>query len=180
MPTDASTCPSRERTYCEAAEDIASTIEEKGTPITVGVPFLRSLGIRLWDVLGHSWSGSAWCVQPRGPRRVVRRPGHGGIVRSTARRECDGRRNRGAPAPGRLRLHDELRALSVPTLVIHGERDALPAAVALELSELLPRARHALLPDAGHTPFWEAPERFFDAAGSSLAAPSTGPPRTTP
>jgi pimeloyl-ACP methyl ester carboxylesterase len=75
---------------------------------------------------------------------------------------------------------ERLRALSVPTLVIHGERDALPAAVALELSELLPRARHALLPDAGHMPFWEAPERFFDVAGSFLAAPSTGPPRKPP
>jgi proline iminopeptidase len=75
---------------------------------------------------------------------------------------------------------DRLRALSVPTLVIHGERDALPAVVALELSELLPRARHVPLPAAGHMPFWEAPERFFDAVGSFLAAPNTGPPRTSP
>lgn len=91
----------------------------------------------------------------------------------------------GATLAARLRRdgygwRDALRALSVPTLVIHGERDALPAAVALEIAELLPRARHALLPDAGHMPFWEAPERFFDAAGSFLAAPSTGPPRTPP
>ena len=70
-----------------------------------------------------------------------------------------------------------LRALSAPTLVIHGERDALPAAVALELSELLPRARHVLLPDAGHMPFWEAPERFFRLVGDFLDAPATGPPR---
>ncbi|MCY7380038.1 MAG: alpha/beta hydrolase [Gemmatimonadaceae bacterium] len=73
----------------------------------------------------------------------------------------------------------DLRALSVPALVIHGERDVLPTVVALEGSELLPRARLALLPDAGHMPFREAPERFLDATGSFLAAPSTGPPRSS-
>lgn len=70
-----------------------------------------------------------------------------------------------------------MRALFIPTFVILDERDVLPAVVALERLELLPRARLALLPDAGPMSFWEAPERFFDAAGSFLAAPSTGPPR---
>ena len=73
-------------------------------------------------------------------------------------------------------FREPLRALSAPTLVIHGERDALPAAVALELSQLLPRARHVLLPDAGHMPFWEAPERFFALVSGFLDAPATGPP----
>jgi pimeloyl-ACP methyl ester carboxylesterase len=88
----------------------------------------------------------------------------------------------GAAIAARLRREgydwrERLRALPVPTLVIHGERDALPAAVALELCELLPRARHILLPDAGHMPFWEAPQRFFGAVEAFLAAPTTGPPR---
>ena len=90
----------------------------------------------------------------------------------------------GAAIAARLRregydFRRELRALSVPTFVIHGERDALPAVVALELSELLSRARLAILPYAGHMPFWKAPERFLDATGSFLAAPSTGPPRSS-
>lgn len=74
-------------------------------------------------------------------------------------------------------FREPLRALSVPTLVIHGEQDALPAAVALELSRLLPRARLALLADAGHMPFWETPEQFFALVGDFLDAPATGPPR---
>jgi proline iminopeptidase len=74
-------------------------------------------------------------------------------------------------------FREELRALSATVLVLHGERDALPAAVAIELSELLPHARHVLLPDAGHMPFWEAPERFFTVVDDFLATPSTGPPR---
>ena len=122
----------------------------------------RALGIRRWDVLGHSWGGgiamlgvardlagtraardggfgrsderagcrpctrprslasattsarrsSGWAVapqhepdpamhgalQPRELLRVVRRSGDGGALRSTARRQCDGRRNRGTSA----------------------------------------------------------------------------------
>jgi proline iminopeptidase len=59
-------------------------------------------------------------------------------------------------------------------LVIHGERDALPAAVALELVELLPRALQTLLPDAGHMPFWEAPAAFFGAVTAFLDASTAG------
>ena len=51
--------------------------------------------------------------------------------------------------------------LRVPTLVIHGERDLLPVTVARETAALLPRARLAIVSDAGHMPFWEAPEEFF-------------------
>ncbi|MBA3672001.1 MAG: alpha/beta hydrolase, partial [Gemmatimonadaceae bacterium] len=72
---------------------------------------------------------------------------------------------------------ESLRALSTQTLVLHGERDALPSGVALELSALLPRAQHVLIPGAGHMPFWEAPERFFAVVESFLATPATSPPR---
>src|SRR5207237_245009 len=64
-----------------------------------------------------------------------------------------------------------LRALSVPTLVIHGEEDALPVAVSAELVALLPRAQRQLVPHSGHMPFWEAPEVFFSSVDSFLAAP---------
>jgi pimeloyl-ACP methyl ester carboxylesterase len=64
---------------------------------------------------------------------------------------------------------ERLRALSTPTLVIHGERDALPVSVAHELSGILPRALLAVIPNAGHMPFWEAPQRFFELAESYLA-----------
>jgi pimeloyl-ACP methyl ester carboxylesterase len=88
----------------------------------------------------------------------------------------------GATIAARLRREgydwrEKLRALSTLALVIHGERDALPAVVARELVELLPRARQILLPNAGHMPFWEAPERFFTVVDEFLAPPSTGPPR---
>jgi proline iminopeptidase len=67
-----------------------------------------------------------------------------------------------------------LRALSVPTLVIHGEDDALPVSVSAELAALLPRAQRQLVPRSGHMPFWEAPDDFFLAVESFLAAPLLG------
>jgi proline iminopeptidase len=219
------------------ADPLAARIEDDAADVGA---LRRALGIRQWDVLGHSWGGGiamlGVAADQAGARRLVTVDSVGPTSawmpllheaalarvndedRATLERlggapqhepsvEVHGAYSRasygawfadpemaahfapphaasvtGAAIAAHLRREgydwrERLRALSVPTLVIHGERDALPAAVALELSELLPRARSALLPDAGHMPFWEAPTRFFEAAGSFLAAPSTGPPR---
>jgi len=64
-----------------------------------------------------------------------------------------------------------LRAVSVPTLVIHGERDLLPVSVAREIVATLRNARLEIIPDAGHMPFWESPELFFTLIESFLTAP---------
>ena len=66
-----------------------------------------------------------------------------------------------------------LRALSTPTLVIHGERDLLPAHVATDMVATLTNARLELIPEAGHMPFWEAPERFFALVDDFLTVPPT-------
>jgi proline iminopeptidase len=55
-----------------------------------------------------------------------------------------------------------VRAVQAETLVLHGEADLLPPSVARELVGLIPRSRLALIPGAGHMPFWEAPEIFFE------------------
>ena len=64
-----------------------------------------------------------------------------------------------------------LRALRSPTLVIHGELDVMPIGVAEDLVTLLPNAELAVLPGAGHMPFWETPAPFFDRCESFLRAP---------
>ncbi|MHB1225312.1 MAG: alpha/beta fold hydrolase, partial [Gemmatimonadaceae bacterium] len=66
---------------------------------------------------------------------------------------------------------DRIRALDRPTLVIRGERDALPSRTAEELVALLPRATLRMIPDAGHMPFWERPETFFPVVQSFLDTP---------
>ena len=63
-----------------------------------------------------------------------------------------------------------LRALSVPTLVIYGEDNALQVAVSAALAALLPRAQGRSVPGSGHMPFWEAPEVFLTVVDSFLAA----------
>jgi proline iminopeptidase len=64
-----------------------------------------------------------------------------------------------------------LRAVSVPTLVIHGDRDLLPVSVAREIVATLGNARLEIIPEAGHMPFWESPELFFTLTESFLSTP---------
>jgi len=194
----------------------------------------RALGIRQWDVLGHSWGGgiamlgvardlagtrrlvtvdavgptSAW-MEPlhvaalerlHGPdRETLARSGGAALHDPDPERHAAHTRAMyrawfadseladylvaptassvtGAAVAARLRREGydwrpSLRALSVPTLVLHGERDPLPGAVALEVAALLPRARVELLADAGHMPFWEAPRHFFLLVDAFLSVP---------
>lgn len=60
-----------------------------------------------------------------------------------------------------LKHDDTLRAVRVPTLVVHGADDAvvLPSQ-ARHVAALVPRARLLTYPRVGHMPFREAPERF--------------------
>ena len=57
----------------------------------------------------------------------------------------------------------ELGNISVPTLVIHGELDPLPVEISTQVASAIPSAKHVVIPDAGHMPFWEAPDVFFPA-----------------
>lgn len=56
---------------------------------------------------------------------------------------------------------DDLREIGVPTLLTHGEEDTivLPAA-AEEHADLIDTAELSWYPEVGHSPFWEAPDRF--------------------
>ena len=88
----------------------------------------------------------------------------------------------GATVAARLRRdgydwRDVVRALRVPSLVIHGEQDVLAAEQSRQTVALLPDARLELLAGAGHMPFWETPDRFFELVESFLMSP---PPDTSP
>jgi proline iminopeptidase len=61
-----------------------------------------------------------------------------------------------------------LRAVTAPTLVIHGTVDPLPLAGARDWAATLPNARLLLLQGVGHFPYLEAPEPFFTAVDTFL------------
>jgi proline iminopeptidase len=203
------------------------------------IPALRrALGIRRWDVLGHSWGGGIAMLgvarDQAGTRRLVTADAVGPTsawmpaLQANALANVDDERRAtlsalypalatpdisthgaysrasypayfvdpefrrrfsppaavsvtGAAVAARLRREgydwsEQLRALSTPTLVLHGEGDALPLSVASELAQLLPRARLSLIPAAGHMPFWEAPQRFFSEVHAFLATGASAPP----
>ena len=225
----------RGRGLSEAPSDTTdASIEDDAADIGA---LRRALGVRRWDILGHSWGGgiallaasldeagtrqlvtidgvgptSSWMAPLRealsarlaGPERedfdritdVALEQPDAGIQAAYSRAVypawfADAEMARtftppkvtsatGAVILARLRRdgydwRPRLRALSMPTLVIHGEEDALPVSVSMELVELLPRATRLLVPHAGHMPFWEAPDLLFPAVESFLAAPMPG------
>jgi proline iminopeptidase len=183
----------------------------------------RALGVRQWDVLGHSWGGgiamlgaaadqggvrrlalvdpvwntSAWMLPLRAnvlahltgkdratvshiSEEMLGNPDP--LLHSTYSRAvypawfADAEMAKrftppaaesvtGAAILARLRREgynwsERVRALSTPTLVIHAEQDPLPLADSAK-EFYIAGATVALVPNAGHMPFWEAPQRFF-------------------
>lgn len=79
----------------------------------------------------------------------------------------------GAHVAARLRRdgydwRETVRDLRVPTLVVHGAADVLPLSEAEHTAQWLSHARLAPIPEAGHNPFWEAPDAFFAAVQAFL------------
>jgi len=59
---------------------------------------------------------------------------------------------------------EQLRSISVPTLIIWGEEEAFfPLAQGELAAALIPNARLEVIPKAGHFPWMEAPEPFVEA-----------------
>ena len=57
--------------------------------------------------------------------------------------------------------HEELRGVTAPALIVHGDRDPLfPVAIPTALYEVLPDAELCILPNSGHTPDDDRPEWF--------------------
>ncbi len=73
-------------------------------------------------------------------------------------------------------LRRELAALRVPTLLVWGAEDVIvPVEVGEEMTKLVPGARLALVPRAGHMPMWEEPDAFGAAIGPFLEEAKRGP-----
>ena len=66
---------------------------------------------------------------------------------------------------------DQLPSIGVPTLIVAGQDDALTTpAMARAMSRHIPRAKVAIIPNAGHLAPMEQPQHVNQAIGSFLAA----------
>lgn len=62
----------------------------------------------------------------------------------------------------------ELASVQVPTLIVLGDEDPIPAQSAIEWAQALPRARLLTIPDSGHFPYVEQPDVFYPAIEAFL------------
>lgn len=75
----------------------------------------------------------------------------------------------------RFDVSGELGRLTVPALVLVGERDRANLDLSRALAAALPDARLEVIPEAGHVANVDAPERFNEIVGSFLAAAGSQP-----
>lgn len=67
--------------------------------------------------------------------------------------------------------YEMMRSISCPTLLLHGRQDRLvPVGAAENAAKLCPEWNVDLIPDMGHVPMMEAPQRFVDSVACWLEA----------
>jgi proline iminopeptidase len=71
-------------------------------------------------------------------------------------------------AVGEWDLTPSLPQLSMPTLVIQGSEDVIPADVGKRWVAMLPQGRLLVMPHTGHYPWLDAPPQFFRAMNAFL------------
>jgi proline iminopeptidase len=71
-------------------------------------------------------------------------------------------------------LPARVATLNVPTLLLHGSADPRPVWALSLLAELLPDVRLAVLPEAGHFPWLDTPDLFYNALRRFLSPLAKG------
>jgi proline iminopeptidase len=69
---------------------------------------------------------------------------------------------------GKWDWREQVKALEVPVLTIHGDHDSIPMEGARTWVYSLPNARLLVIPNAGHLPFVEDPELFYSSVDGFL------------
>lgn len=70
-------------------------------------------------------------------------------------------------------LRADLSTLNIPTLVIQGASDPIPAWTAQEIADAIPHSEIVILNDCGHFPYIEKPTEFFNSLKRFLAIGTT-------
>lgn len=58
-------------------------------------------------------------------------------------------------------LHDQLKQVRIPTLIVHGDYDTIPPSTALKLHESIQASKYILIKNCGHFPYIETPDELF-------------------
>ena len=64
-------------------------------------------------------------------------------------------------------LVPRLRALDIPTLVLHGEDDFVPVALAARIADAMPKRSLVVVPECGHFAYLEAPDAVHEHGGAA-------------
>jgi pimeloyl-ACP methyl ester carboxylesterase len=67
---------------------------------------------------------------------------------------------------------DALRTLTMPVLVVVGEQDTPFLGASQRMAEAIPNAQLEVIPDAGHSPQFEAPEAWWKVVSDFFGEPS--------
>ena len=59
-------------------------------------------------------------------------------------------------------LHDQLKKVRIPTLIIHGDADIIPPATAQKIHESIAGSKYILIKNCGHFPHVETPDELFN------------------
>ena len=144
-------------------------IEVEPAVVDAGVQAVRALGIdAIADMMASATEPGP--LDTEAYRRVcAERPGHfeTGITK-TRRSSAEmfaAMLVEMSQTPSRL---SALAGLDVPTLVMVGDQDVPFIAASEAMADTIPGARYALLPDAGHSPQFEAPDAWWEAMSSFL------------
>ena len=73
---------------------------------------------------------------------------------------------------GNWDLTSQLRTVTAPTLIVHGEQDAIPMDLVARWATALPHATLLRVPNAAHFPYVERPEIVWPAVERFLATPA--------
>lgn len=58
-------------------------------------------------------------------------------------------------------LHESLKSLQIPTLVLHGDTDPIPPVTAQKIHESIENSEYVLMKDCGHFPYVEDQDMYF-------------------
>lgn len=113
-----------------------------------------------WDALPIFATRAGLPVHVRGRQRAVRLANESGGLALALRHLGTG------VLPS---YWEAIRTMDVPTLLVVGELDEKFVGVARAMADRMPRARVAVVPDAGHTVHLERPDAWLDAVSEFLA-----------